>query len=352
MVPVAESNDGPLARFRSGMTAPGQLPPREEGAIVGGWPEGPPEVSVCCAVYNHRDCIEAALGGFLAQETSFRFEIVVRDDASDDGTTEILRDYAARYPSIIRLSIEPHNTYRLGERPTFVMFGQAKGRYIALCEGDDYWFSRDKLQRQYDLMECNPASPMCVAWTVQCSARAGILTCDALLNRIRQRGPLLEWESVVQGYFHTSTFFLRREALEAALDVFSKPEVKPYFSDTPLQQLLAAQGALVLLPEVVSIYRQNGVGSWTSLDRQRRLEWDIGCHRWMLKQFGGRRKSYYGQALLDLHLLMWRQGRLTFSGRTAWQNLAEFLRLTPYLPALLRASVGRRIDRVRGLRDD
>ena len=98
-----------------------------------------PVVSICCPTYNHVNYIEAAICGFLAQETTFPFEIIVRDDASTDGTAEIVRQYSRRYPNIIRAVIEKENQLNKGVRPIHVWPSLATGEFIALCEGDDFW---------------------------------------------------------------------------------------------------------------------------------------------------------------------------------------------------------------------
>lgn len=117
----------------------------------------PPLVSVCCITYNHELYICEAIDSFLMQETDFPFEILVHDDASTDGTTEIILNYAKRYPDIIKPIIQTENQYTKGGliAPRF-LFPKAKGKYIALCEGDDYWTDKCKLQKQVSFLDRNP----------------------------------------------------------------------------------------------------------------------------------------------------------------------------------------------------
>ena len=122
------------------------------------------EVTVWCTTYNHIDYIEKALNGFLNQGTTFKYEIIVFDDASTDGTSDIVRRYAAEYPDIIKAYIAKKNTYNApGSRLMREKLKNeiVKGRYIALCEGDDYWIYPKKLQRQYDILEKNDEISMC-----------------------------------------------------------------------------------------------------------------------------------------------------------------------------------------------
>lgn len=120
----------------------------------------PPMVSICCTTYNHGDFIEETINGFLMQETEYTVEIIIREDASTDKTTEIVKSYAAKYPNIIRAIIEPENTYVKGVSPMQTCMTYARGKYLALCEGDDYWTDPEKLQLQVSFLENNPEYSM------------------------------------------------------------------------------------------------------------------------------------------------------------------------------------------------
>ena len=97
-------------------------------------------VSVCCLAYNHEPYIRQCLDGFVMQKTNFKFEVLIHDDASTDETEEIIRDFERRYPSIIKPIYEETNQWVKGRKGSAVFnFPRAKGKYIALCEGDDYW---------------------------------------------------------------------------------------------------------------------------------------------------------------------------------------------------------------------
>lgn len=117
-----------------------------------------PLVSICCITYNHASYIRQCLDGFLMQKTSFPFEIIINDDCSVDGTTEIIREYADKYPNLIRPVYHDENQYQKGIRGMFqkFIFPIAKGKYIAMCEGDDYWIDSMKLQNQVEFLNNNP----------------------------------------------------------------------------------------------------------------------------------------------------------------------------------------------------
>lgn len=113
-------------------------------------------VSVCCITYNHAPYIRQCLDGFLMQKTDFKYEVLIHDDASTDGTEEIIREYEAKYPDIIKPLYEKENQWVLGRRGSKTFnYPRAKGKYIALCEGDDYWIDPYKLQKQVDFLEQN-----------------------------------------------------------------------------------------------------------------------------------------------------------------------------------------------------
>lgn len=115
-------------------------------------------VTVQCLTYNHAAYISQCLDGFLMQKTTFKFEVLVHDDASTDGTTEILKEYVSKYPDIIKPIIETENQYgKMGFSGIFTLMNQrSKGKYIAFCEGDDYWIDPLKLQKQVDFLEHSP----------------------------------------------------------------------------------------------------------------------------------------------------------------------------------------------------
>lgn len=116
------------------------------------------KVSICCITYNHAPFIRQCLDGFLMQQCNFDYEILIHDDASSDGTQEIIKEYQKKYPEIIKPIIQVENQWSRGVRGMNLRynFPRAQGKYIALCEGDDYWTDPLKLQKQVDFLEANP----------------------------------------------------------------------------------------------------------------------------------------------------------------------------------------------------
>ena len=110
-----------------------------------------PLVSVCCVTYNHADFIKQTLEGFVTQKTNFPFEVIIADDCSTDGQQDIIKEYAKKYPDIIKPIFHSHNT---GSYQNLLDAASAcKGKYVAMCDGDDYWTDENKLQKQADFID-------------------------------------------------------------------------------------------------------------------------------------------------------------------------------------------------------
>lgn len=116
-----------------------------------------PLVTIRCLVYNHEPYLRQCLDGFVMQKTNFPFEAIVHDDASTDRSAEIIREYAEKYPDIIKPIFETENQYsKRNGSIRRIMNEHTRGKYVALCEGDDYWIDPYKLQKQVDFLETHP----------------------------------------------------------------------------------------------------------------------------------------------------------------------------------------------------
>lgn len=225
-------------------------------------------VSVCCLVYNHEKYLRQCLDGFVMQKTTFPFEVIVHDDASTDHSADIIREYAEKYPDIIRPIYQTVNQYsqRVPITATFLM-PMVRGKYVANCEGDDYWCDENKLQLQYEIMEENPDCHFCVH-KVQGITEAGEEFKNTFPNYNICEGKMSVDEflsHVTKGYaFQTSSYFRRTEDLRAYL------KHKPDFAkaadvgDEPALLYYGSLGESYYLDRIMSCYRMQANGSWSA----------------------------------------------------------------------------------------
>lgn len=219
------------------------------------------DISIFCVTYNHKKYIRDALNGFLAQKTNYSFQIAIFDDASNDGTSEILLEYKRKYPDKIRLFISPNNIYQSPNRDA--IFDNWKrqnllGRYIAICEGDDYWIDDKKLQIQVDFMEKHKECVMTAHGSIVQDFNNGELY---KRNVYGENKYLLPQEIIMQpnGNLPTASLIVRR-------DVFFRPDIFPKCSvgDVPMQLFALTKGKIYYFERIMSVYRFMHQGSWSS----------------------------------------------------------------------------------------
>ena len=112
-----------------------------------------PKVSIICITYNHVNFIRDCLDGFIMQKTDFPFEVLIHDDASNDGTTDIVREYAEKYPEVFVPFYEEENQFGKTDFCRDILFPKIRGEFVAVCEGDDFWTDELKLQKQVNIFE-------------------------------------------------------------------------------------------------------------------------------------------------------------------------------------------------------
>lgn len=220
---------------------------------------GKPTVSIWCVTYNHRKYIQDTIEGFFIQKTNFNFEIVIHDDASTDGTIDILMEYEKKYPELIRVIYETENQYsKFSNPPQFffsVMQRELKGKYIAMCEGDDYWTDANKLQMQIDYMENHPDCMM--------TAHNAIIFNSITNERTKfisyREEKDLSINEIVSESIPTASYVFRREALDME-DFFLDIDVGDY----PLQLYCFTKGKVHYFDQDMCVYRYLCEGSWSS----------------------------------------------------------------------------------------
>jgi glycosyltransferase involved in cell wall biosynthesis len=221
-----------------------------------------PLVSISCITYNHRAFIEDCLESFLMQQTNFKFEVLIHDDCSTDGTKEIIEKYVAKYPELFFPIFQKENQYSQGVRGIMARFNfpRARGKYIALCEGDDYWTDPLKLQKQVDFLEEN-------------EEYAAIFHNAQILNEVTNTTELYrkEWsesfevsaEQIIRGgggVFPTESLMFR-----ASLNKHYSLFPKSISGDTVLSLSLLLSGKFFYLNEVMSVYRVHSKGVYSEI---------------------------------------------------------------------------------------
>lgn len=226
------------------------------------------KVIIYSPAYNHESYIRDTLDGFVMQQTSFRFQAIVHDDASTDKTADIIREYEAKYPDIIHGIYQTENKYSKGASiRTIVMDSAPYGKYVAMCEGDDYWTDPLKLQMQYDFMENHPDYSMCAHEVTKMNMRTrenSTYTFGMKEGDIN----LVDLCKNIYGFPHTSSCFIRKE-------FFIMPDWIPrgLTGDRPMTLYCAVNGKIYFTERVMSVYRRySGEDSWNERkDRDRAL---------------------------------------------------------------------------------
>jgi glycosyltransferase involved in cell wall biosynthesis len=216
------------------------------------------KVSVIVMTYNHEAFVSQALESVLAQDATFAVEIIVSEDCSTDKTRDIVMDYAARYPDVIRLVLSDHNL----RNNEVVARGirVARGTYVALLDGDDYWISPQKLQHQVDLLDSHPRSAVCFH-------NAQVIYDDGsrephLWTPAEQKQETY-LEEIWAGNFIATSSVMFRNHLIGEIPSWYIPMFP--ITDWPLHILHAERGSISFINEVMSIYRQHRGGLYSPL---------------------------------------------------------------------------------------
>ncbi|MBR5627561.1 MAG: glycosyltransferase [Thermoguttaceae bacterium] len=216
------------------------------------------QVSVLCLTYNHEKYIRDALEGFVSQKTNFPFEVLVHDDASTDGTADIIREYERRYPEIIRGIYQTENKYSTGcDLLQEYVYPLIRGKYIAFCEGDDYWTVPYKLQKQFDALEAHPEVDICAhAVRVIKNGKPGHPVAPADHDTLFSVEEVIEGEG---GFVGTASLMYRTEIVLHPHLQF--PQI--YYIDYAWQISGSLRGGMLYLNDIMAVYRYAVTGSWT-----------------------------------------------------------------------------------------
>ncbi len=206
-------------------------------------------VTIQCCTYNHEPYIRECLNGFVIQKTDFCFEAIVHDDASTDGTAAIVREYAEKYPDIIKPLLETENQYSKKDGSlNRIMDEHTHGKYIAICEGDDYWTDPLKLQKQVNFLESHPDYGM--VHTDYDFVKGRRKHFKEKKDEDGRWFPRIITENLPIG---TLTVMFRKELYDKIPKLYS--DKKWPMADLPLWCELASVGKIKYLPVVTSKYR-------------------------------------------------------------------------------------------------
>lgn len=249
---------------------------KTESEVVKNWvtARSRPVVTIACLTYNHEDYISQALDSFLMQETTFPFEIIINDDASTDQNPSIINNYAEKYPSIIKPIFHEKNQYSISKRVSIdFIFGEAKGDYIAFCEGDDYWTDTTKLQKQYTILENNRQLNMCLHFASLLDQTTQKIIGEIGRYPVDLSYPVISFAEVVTkkyGQIPTASTFIRATVLKD-LEEFFKISNATIF-DIFLHMIAARGAGAYLIEEAMSVYRVNVPGSWNDSTTMGKLD--------------------------------------------------------------------------------
>ena len=218
-------------------------------------------VSVLCITFNHENYIRETLEGFLMQKTNFAFEVLIHEDASTDRTADIIREYETKYPNIFRVIYETENQYNKGiEYCHDLLAPMARGKYIALCEGDDAWIDDKKLQLQVDYMEEHPECSLVTHKAYLQYPRDWSGKRDARAMGYEEEG-VVPFEKLYTSWsVATSTFMFRKEIYMPMPEFFRKAPT----GDEPLKFYLTSKGTVYYFDRVMSVYNRMSEGSWSA----------------------------------------------------------------------------------------
>ena len=230
-----------------------------------------PMVAIKCLVFNHEPYLRECLDGFVMQQTDFPFVAIVHDDASTDRSADIIREYAERYPDIIRPIYETENQYSKGTlgRVMDAAVDATGAKYIAMCEGDDYWIDPHKLQKQVDILEADSSLMAVVTDTSVVSNTSDIITekrGGVVKDDIEGKYTLRDFFGTPQHAYPTASV-VYRNMHQQEIRAMRAHTANAYLGDWTLWIILHTFGDFYYLNQVTTAYRINPTSITHTCDR-------------------------------------------------------------------------------------
>ncbi|HRW73412.1 glycosyltransferase [Ottowia sp.] len=219
-----------------------------------------PVVSVLICTYNHRAYLRDCLDNVLAQITDFPVEVIVHDDASSDGTADLVRQYAERFPACVQAVLQSENQLSQGRKPRPLIRPLARGEFVAMCDGDDFWRDALKLQKQVDWLRAHPEHVLCFHDAFYHDAGGRSLNERNLIPEARRDYTARELRELRWGWMLMGTMLHRNIPLDLPPEYALVPNGDAFFP-----MLLAAHGGAKYMDDIEPMaYRQSPVSRWTS----------------------------------------------------------------------------------------
>ncbi|NNE80712.1 MAG: glycosyltransferase [Silicimonas sp.] len=268
---------------------------------------GTAAVDVVVYTFNQKDYLAETLDSILAQKTTFPFRIVVHDDASTDGTREIIEDYANRHPDLFHRILQTENQHSKGHRIVTFVWPHLRAEYVALIDGDDTWINTEKLQKQFDFMNANPDCALCHTQVDYFDHSQGKVVQTSPPRRFRR--PKLPVQAMANGNFvHTVAVMIRRSTLPELPADFGTIG----FGDYALFSLVARAGFIGFIPETMAQYRIHGTNAWFQRTHKNRVRARDRAEAYiMTKLSDDQRRAWKRSQWLSLKGLLRKARRIT-----------------------------------------
>jgi glycosyltransferase involved in cell wall biosynthesis len=261
-----------------------------------------PLVSICCVTYNHERFIRDCLDGFIRQQTNFPFEVLIHEDASTDSTADIIREYEEKYPQLFRCVYQTENQFLKQNVLLNILFKMAKGRYIALCEGDDYWIDPSKLQKQVDILRSDSGCILTFHNTLDITPEAST---PKYSQGLKDRFYIKDF---VNFFYARTVSMMFRNPEQELPSQFQYMRV----ADWPIAIWLMQFGSARYIPDVMAAYRIHNAGIYTRLSSSKKAIQVYESFRLLSQAMSKEHRPIVAEKLYELSFSYFSGSILTF----------------------------------------